>query len=125
MRKHIARLETIPEVLQLILSDRHTKRVPLYMESARRRDFPYFGVNFLACLFQHEFCQKVDLLLLFIDEGFQLDRAHPIELIVQRHDFDLRLQIDLVVVCGVDPILGRMAVLAHHDHRRLNRCEHG
>ena len=54
----------------------------------------------------------------------QLAMAQLVELFVQRHDVDLRLEVDLVVVSRIDAIALRLPVLRHHDHRRLQRCDH-
>jgi hypothetical protein len=40
---------------------------------------------------------------------------------VQLADLQLGLQVYLVVVLGPEAVLGLLSVLAHHDHRRLDR----
>jgi hypothetical protein len=50
--------------------------------------------------------------------------AHLVELFVQRHDFDLCLEVNLVVMRCVDAVARALAVLRHHDDRRLQRCDH-
>lgn len=125
MHKRLGFLENHHDMPQPPMHSWHAQRVVLTYRHRAFPGFPNFTRNVLARLSQHEFCQKIDLLLLFIDERLQLDRAYLIEFVMQRHDFDLRFQVNLVVMCGIYPILGRMSVLAHHDHRRLNSCKHG
>ena len=50
--------------------------------------------------------------------------AQFVEFFMQRHDLDLGLQIDLIVVGGVDAVAFGLAVLRHHDHRRLQGGDH-
>ena len=45
--------------------------------------------------------------------------AQFVELLVQRHDFDLGLEVHLIVVAGIDAVALGLAVLRHHDDRRL------
>ena len=73
----------------------------------------------------HQPCQALDLVLLPQNQVAQILFAQPINLIMQRHDLDLGLEVDLVVMRGDLAILGSLPVLAHHDHGRLNGGEHG
>ena len=43
---------------------------------------------------------------------------------MQAHDFQFGAQVDFIVEPGRQPVLRRLPVLAHHDHRRLDRREH-
>ncbi len=47
-----------------------------------------------------------------------------VELFMQRHDLDLGLQVDLVVVRRVEAVAFGLPVLRHHDHRRLHGGQH-
>jgi hypothetical protein len=40
---------------------------------------------------------------------------------VQPHDFELGPQIDFIIMRRGDAVFGRLAILAHHDDRRLDR----
>jgi len=46
----------------------------------------------------------------------------PVELLVELHDLELRLQVHLVVELGPHAVLRVLPVLAHHDHRGLQGC---
>jgi hypothetical protein len=47
-----------------------------------------------------------------------------VNFVVQARDFEFGAEIHLVVVAGLDPILRALAVLAHHDDRRLESRQH-
>src|SRR5438093_9849539 len=47
-----------------------------------------------------------------------------VELLVELHDLQLRLQVHLVVQLAADAVAGVLAVLAHHDHGGLDRGQH-
>ena len=47
-----------------------------------------------------------------------------VEAVLQPHDLELGAQVHLIVEPRRDPVLRRLAVLAHHDDRRLDRREH-
>ena len=48
-----------------------------------------------------------------------------IELFVQCQYLQLGLQIDFEIMASLDAVLGGLAILGHHDDRRLDRGEHG
>jgi len=48
-----------------------------------------------------------------------------VHLLVQMPDFQLRLEVDLVVVARAGAVLRLLPLLAHHDHRCLHRREAG
>ncbi len=50
--------------------------------------------------------------------------ANSIELVVQGHDLEFRLQVDLVVQSRGQPVPGGLTVLGHQDDRRLERGDH-
>ena len=50
--------------------------------------------------------------------------AQFVELFMQRHDLDLGLEVDLIVMRGIEPVAFGLPVLRHHDHRRLQRRDH-
>src|SRR5450755_892363 len=50
-------------------------------------------------------------------------RPHLVQLAVQLLDRELGLDVHLVVLVRLQPVLRGLAVLAHHDHRRLQRGE--
>ena len=54
------------------------------------------------------------------------DLAVPqlVELLVQGHDLDLGLEVDLVVMRGVESVALALPVLRHHDDRRLQGGNH-
>ncbi len=66
-----------------------------------------------------------DLFLLHRYQFSPLLLAQLVKLFLQVADFDLRLQVDLVLVCRIDPVFRRLAVLCHHDNGRLEGGGHG
>src|SRR3990172_2997387 len=61
--------------------------------------------------------QREQLLPLLVRQLFQL--------VSQLLYFKLRLQVDLVVMLGAQPVAGLLTVLTHHDNRRLDGGKHG
>ena len=57
----------------------------------------------------------------FAAQDHQLVAAQGVDLVDHPHDLQLGPQVHRIVVLGGQPILRRLAVLAHHDHRRLDR----
>lgn len=51
--------------------------------------------------------------------------ADAIHFLVQRHDFELGLEIDFVIEIGGEPISHGLPVLRHQDNRRLHGGDHG
>jgi hypothetical protein len=39
---------------------------------------------------------------------------------MEAHDFHFRLKVDLVVLLSLEAVFGGLAILTHHDYRRLN-----
>src|SRR5438034_3888372 len=62
-----------------------------------------------------QFAQQRELLLLHLHELDPFLITDLIELGVERDDFDLRLDVHLVVMLSVQSIVSRLTVLAHHD----------
>lgn len=69
--------------------------------------------------------QLPNLFLLLAKDLGELFAADLVHFVVQLHDLEFRLQVDLVVVCDGQPVLSGLAVLRHHDDRRLDCREHG
>ncbi len=46
-----------------------------------------------------------------------------VDFFMQFADLQLRLEIDFIIVFGPQAVFGFLAVLAHHDHRRLDGRE--
>src|SRR6185295_19902532 len=51
--------------------------------------------------------------------------AQAVELLVELHDLQLGLEVHLVVQLAADAVFRVRPVLAHHDHGRLQRGDHG
>ena len=69
--------------------------------------------------------QNLDLELLDLGQPLPLPAQQVVYLLVQMADFDLRLQVHLVVVERAEPVLCLLPLLAHHDDRRLHGSEAG
>jgi hypothetical protein len=72
-----------------------------------------------------EFGQQIQLQLLNFHQSFPLMGEQMVDLLVQVPDFQFRLEIDLIIVLRAQAVFGLLAVLAHHDDRRLNRSQAG
>src|SRR5207253_6312989 len=48
-----------------------------------------------------------------------------VHLAVQLRDFQLGLEVYFIIQISFEAIFGGLAVLRHHDHRRLQRRQHG
>lgn len=53
-----------------------------------------------------------------------LFEAHFIELVVQRQNLYLGLEIDLIIVRGIHTVSCRLTILRHHNHGRLEGSKH-
>jgi hypothetical protein len=67
--------------------------------------------------------QQLELEFLDLHQALPLVRQQVIDFFVQVPDLQFCLEVDLVVVLRANPVLRLLAVLAHHDHRRLDRCD--
>jgi hypothetical protein len=72
-----------------------------------------------------EALQHLDLHLLQAHQLRPVRVAQGVQLFAQRADLHLRGEVDLVVVGGVHPVAGRVPVLRHHDHGRLQGRQAG
>lgn len=71
-------------------------------------------------MFSKEFRQQADLFLLEREQFGPLLLSEAIHFPVQFEDFHLGLEVDLVVIGCVQPVFDRLAILRHHNSRRLN-----
>src|SRR5262245_58424353 len=94
-------------------SSRWTSEVKL---RAMRRGSPPVGTLALD-----EPCEERELLLLQLHQLEPLNVPDFVEFDMQRGDFHFGLGVHVVVVLRVEAIAGGLAVLAHHDDRRLQR----
>jgi hypothetical protein len=68
--------------------------------------------------------QHLNLLGLGVNEALPFLLHQQVQFVMQLHQLHLALQVDFVVVGHVGPVLRCLAVLRHHDHRRLEGSEH-
>ena len=74
-----------------------------------------------ALMFFHE----IKLEFLDFEEALPHVLGEMVDLLVELSDFELRFEIDLVVVFAAQPIFCVLPVLTHHDDRRLDRGDAG
>jgi hypothetical protein len=72
-----------------------------------------------------EFVQEVDLDLLQLDHAVPLVVQQVVELLVQAGDLELGLEVHAEVLVGLAAVARGVAVLRHHDDRRLQRGHAG
>ena len=72
-----------------------------------------------------QFLKKIHLHLLDIHKPLPLIHEEMVYLFVEVANFQFRLEIDTIVVLGLQPIFGFLTVLAHHDDRSLDRGQAG
>ena len=72
-------------------------------------------------LLRHQLAQLGDFLL----DHRKLRQHLHVDFLVQREDFEFSLEIDLIVLGCFEAIPFGLAVLGHHDDRRLDGGDHG
>jgi len=79
----------------------------------------------LQFLLTVHFIEKLKLDLLNFNQTLPLAGEEMVEFLMQLTNFKFSLEIYLVVMGGAQTVFRFNPVLAHHDNRRLNRCETG
>jgi len=83
------------------------------------------GLIGLSSLSFADLRQKVKLNLLYLGQAVPLMGQEMIDLVMKVPDFELRLEVHLIVMLRAETILRFQAILAHHDDRRLYGRETG
>ena len=63
--------------------------------------------------------------LLYLHKTIPLMRKEVIQLVMEMANFKLCFEIDLVIIPRTQSVFRLLAILAHHDDRRLERSQTG
>jgi hypothetical protein len=69
--------------------------------------------------------EQADLFPLHFNQFSPLLLTQYIQLLMDIGNFHFSLEIHLIIMRRVEPILCRLTILRHHDHRRLDGSQHG
>jgi hypothetical protein len=68
--------------------------------------------------------EEFELILLNRDKLAPLSLPEPVDFLVERHYFEFCLQIDFIVMLGIEAVPVGLPVLGHQNYGRLNGSQH-